>query len=371
MSASEQTRRLVLCLLCGLPGTGKSSIAEKLSKTKCSWSVVVITYDDIITAEAFLGITKEPHRKPREISASEDRQTSLWKQHRRHLLGYVEKLITSLLNCPALEAPACSTEGSWNQFLHCLNLQGILSPTASDMETTHHYVNIPEGCNVCLLLDDNFYYQSMRYEVYQLARKYSLGFCQIYLHCPLEFCLQRNKTRPYPLPDKTIHLMEEKMEKPNADKNPWENNSLSLDTSVQVPIEKITDLLLNAMENPLSPVQEDCTEKDKERAICAASIIHQADLSLRRIISDQMKTLKGKVSPQHIKAVAQDLQHTKSKLIEDLRQSMSGTTSLSHNKDTVSDIVCLFEEHSKYILQPYLRKELVDVQAQENQEYKL
>lgn len=64
----------------------------------------------------------------------------------------------------------------------------------------------------------------------------SLGFCQLFLDCPLETCLLRNGQRPQPLPNETIHLMERKIEKPNPEKNSWEHNSLMIQ-STACPVE--------------------------------------------------------------------------------------------------------------------------------------
>lgn len=110
------------------------------------------------------------------------------------------------------------------------------------------------------LMDDNFYYSSMRYEVYQLARKCkpyiillvyhvyisqsktinfnrffsdSLGFCQVYLHCDLDLCISRNEKRSEPVLTKIIREMEMRLEPPNPEKNLWEKNSISL-SSVDV-----------------------------------------------------------------------------------------------------------------------------------------
>ncbi|XP_009958613.1 PREDICTED: L-seryl-tRNA(Sec) kinase, partial [Leptosomus discolor] len=126
-----------------------------------------------------------------------------------------------------------------------------------------------------LILDDNFYYQSMRYEVYQLARKYSLSFCQLFLDCPLECCLQRNRLRSHPLPDQTIYLMARKIEMPDLKKNAWEQNSLILKSSDCTSEDKyapglvsgfftneqIISLLATALENPVKQNEENTEQK--------------------------------------------------------------------------------------------------------------
>ncbi|KFP74869.1 L-seryl-tRNA(Sec) kinase, partial [Apaloderma vittatum] len=174
-----------------------------------------------------------------------------------------------------------------------------------------------------LVLDDNFYYQSMRYEVYQLARKYSLSFCQLFLECPLECCLQRNRLRSHPLPDQTICLMARKIEMPDLEKNSWEQNSLilnSLDCTLE-DNEQIISLLATALENPVKQNEENTEQKEADRAICAASSVHQADQACRRVISQTMKDAKDKnILPSEMKSLAEELNKLKAEFLEDLRQ---------------------------------------------------
>lgn len=63
----------------------------------------------------------------------------------------------------------------------------------------------------------------------------SLGFCQVFLDCSLETCLQRNGQRPGALPADTIQLMATKIEEPNPKKNAWEHNSLTVRSPARSP----------------------------------------------------------------------------------------------------------------------------------------
>lgn len=56
----------------------------------------------------------------------------------------------------------------------------------------------------------------------------SLGFCQLFLDCQVEICLERNAQRKQPLPEETIFAMAQKLECPNPKKYTWEQNSLIL-----------------------------------------------------------------------------------------------------------------------------------------------
>ncbi|XP_053306276.1 L-seryl-tRNA(Sec) kinase [Spea bombifrons] len=354
-------RRLAICLLCGLPGSGKSTLARSLEKHWLSESVFVITYDDVITADSFAEGPRRALGESREISSlsaePERDETSVWKQHRQHILGYLEHLIVAVLNSSGLVCPESRSEETWHRFVDCLARQGLVSPARLDDGSPCHITNIPENNATCLVLDDNFYYQSMRYEVYQLACKYSLGFCQIYLQCPVECCLMRNRSRAVPVPDQTIWLMEKKMEIPNPRKNTWEQNSLVLDSSALTEENPgISDLLKEAVENPLRPLQEDSKDKDKDRAVCAANILHQADQSLRRSISETMQSVKGTISVQEMKLVAQELHGAKSRLLEQLKQSMSQKELLAFGAHTANDTLFLFKEQTEHIVYPYLCK---------------
>ncbi|XP_010624889.1 L-seryl-tRNA(Sec) kinase, partial [Fukomys damarensis] len=152
--------------------------------------------------------------------------TSQWKMLRQELLKYLECFLVALINGCQMSAPPNKTEAMWEDFITCLKDQDLIISAAPAAQPFHLLAKTALSRPLVLVLDDNFYYQSMRYEVYQLARKYSLGFCQIFLDSPLETCLQRNGQRPQAVPTEIICLMERKIERPNPEKNAWEHNSL-------------------------------------------------------------------------------------------------------------------------------------------------
>lgn len=114
--------RVVLCLLCGLPAAGKSTLSRALRRLlppRQGWDCAVLAYDELIPQEA---------PGPAEPG---------WKRRRREVLRHLERLLRA--------PPACAEPGP-------------PEPGAA-------------AGPLCIVLDDNFYYRSMRYEVYQLARK--------------------------------------------------------------------------------------------------------------------------------------------------------------------------------------------------------
>ncbi|XP_040558861.1 L-seryl-tRNA(Sec) kinase isoform X3 [Gallus gallus] len=308
--------RVVLCVLCGLPAAGKSTLARALRRQlplRQGWDCALLVYDDLIPEEAW-GRGEPPDGEPPLDSA--------WKRRRRELLRHLERLLRALRSHPAPPGPAAAPP-SWGRFLSCCAEQGLLPGRGGG----------PGTRPLCLVLDDNFYYRSMRHEVFQLARKYSLGFCQLFLECPLELCLQRNRLRGSPVPEGTICRMAQRVEVPEPEKNPWEQNSLVLSSSACAPEEQcdsglmeafhvqIINLLGAALENPVKQNEENTEQKEADRAICAASTVHQADQTCRRIISQTMKEAKDKnVLPSEMKSLAEELNKLKAEFLEDLRQ---------------------------------------------------
>ncbi|KFP17871.1 L-seryl-tRNA(Sec) kinase, partial [Egretta garzetta] len=211
-----------------------------------------------------------------------------------------------------------------------------------------------------LILDDNFYYRSMRYEVYQLARKYALSFCQLFLECPLECCLQRNRLRSHPLPDQTICLMARKIEMPDLKKNAWEQNSLILKSfdCASEDNEQIISLLATALENPVKQNEENTEQKEADRAICAASAVHQADQACRRIISQTMKDAKDKnVLPSEMKSLAEELNKLKVEFLENLRQGSNLETQIciqSPYSDPTTSVTSSFQHEATAVVNKYI-----------------
>ncbi|NWY63522.1 PSTK kinase, partial [Erithacus rubecula] len=327
--------RVGLCLLCGLPAAGKSTLARGLSRRlpqRPGWACALLAYDELIPPEAF---------GPREPSAL----LPGWKRSRRQLLHCLEGLLRALLTGAPLAAPA---QPGCERFLRCCRRQGLL-PAA---ERGPGAASRP----LVLLLDDNFYYQSMRYEVFQLARKYSLGFCQLFLECPVECCLQRNRLRSDPVPEQTIQLMAKKIEMPDLRKNTWEQHSLILNSSDCISEDEyqIMNLLATALENPERPNEEDTEQKEAARAICAASAVHQADQACRRVISQAMQDAKGKnILPSEMKSLAEELNKLKAEFLEDLRQ---GKTLKTQYSDPATSVISSFQHEATNVINKYILK---------------
>lgn len=200
----------------------------------------------------------------------------------------------------------------------------------------------------------------------------SLSFCQLFLECPLEQCLQRNRLRSHPVPDETIRLMATRIELPDPKKYAWEQNSLVL-KSPECPSEEeydaalmkgfyaqIINLLATALENPVKQNEENTEQKEADRVACAASTVHQADQTCRRVISQTMKEAKDKnVLPSEMKNLAEELNKLKAAFLEDLRQEThlnNQTGQQNHSFDPATSVFSSFQCEATSVVNKYILK---------------
>ncbi|XP_039643447.1 L-seryl-tRNA(Sec) kinase isoform X1 [Perca fluviatilis] len=334
-----------LCVLCGLPAAGKSTLARKVLRSAPlhGWRATVVPYDDLIPEHAFQIRAEEDGGTLQEIVNTHTE----WKSHRQAVLQCIEQFLEKPQLLAELPVSCQIDSAAWQQCIRAL-----LQPEALDRSQA-------ERAPLLFLLDDNFYYPSMRYEMYQLARKYSLGFCQVYLQCDLESCISRNQCRSEPIPTEVILEMVKRLESPNPQKNSWETNSISLNTTDNLSkcdIQRVMELISSALSNPLSPAEDNTKQKEADRLKCATNVVHQTDQACRRHISEAMKTAReNQVAPKHMKSLAAQLNESKATFLHNLRRQLLQEASFAQEEDidverVVKRAVDVFDHEKKEIL---------------------
>ncbi|XP_045925518.1 L-seryl-tRNA(Sec) kinase isoform X2 [Micropterus dolomieu] len=309
-----------LFVLCGLPAAGKSTLAHKVLSTAAQqgWRASLVPYDNLIPEHAFQTKVVEDGVKLQEMHTE-------WKSHRQAVLRCIEQFLVKPQVLAELPSRCQINRAAWEQCIQTLRQPEVLRHSHADC--------IPQ----IFLLDDNFYYPSMRYEVYQLARKYSLGFCQVYLQCDLESCISRNQSRSEPIPTEVILEMVKRLEPPNPQKNSWETNSISLNTTdnlAKCDIQRVMELITSALSNPLSPVQDNTEQTEADRLKCATSVVHQADQACRRLISEAMKTARdNQIPPEHMRSLAAQLNESKATFLHSLRRQLLQEVPFTQEED--------------------------------------
>lgn len=289
-------------ILCGVPASGKSTLTKELIRME--WEIagkyahfIYVSYDDFILDE----------RSSKNLISLAN-----WKGARKDILRGLEELVLSNGNSESVAEAEEKCLSKRKQLVSKSCLCG-----ADHMQRTNDIFHV-------ILIDDNMYYRSMRYEYYQLARKAALSFAEVYLHCPIKIALSRNASRADGVAEDTIVKMYSKIEKPDPEKFPWEKHSVTLDTSISQTAdncEMILDLLQNAARNVTPPLKIlDEKEKAKDRAITEKNIIHQADQIIRKHISATLERMKENISRDALKQMALSLNQRRRKVMDKMKR---------------------------------------------------
>ncbi|KAM9716768.1 L-seryl-tRNA(Sec) kinase [Menidia menidia] len=333
-----------LCVLCGLPAAGKSTLARRVleASAEYGWRATVVPYDDLIPGAAFR-TTEGEH-------GLEQHTHTEWRSHRRAVLQCLDQILQRPEGFAEFPGSPFISKDTWER---CL--QTLLNPDGL----------MPDGTPLLFLLDDNFYYPSMRYEVFQLARKHSLGFCQVSLQCDLDSCISRNQKRARPVPDEVITDMTKRLEPPNPQKNSWEMQSITLNTRDGVSkcdLQRVMELISLALGNPLNPLEDDTEQKEADRIKCATSVVHQADQACRRLITEAMKSAReNQVPSEQMRSLAAELNESKVTFLNNLRKQVLQEAPFLSEEDidvehVVKRAVWVFDDSKNEILTRFIKR---------------
>ncbi|XP_078587131.1 L-seryl-tRNA(Sec) kinase-like [Branchiostoma floridae x Branchiostoma japonicum] len=309
--------RLCLLVLSGLPGSGKTSLARKLQECwQSEVAVVHVCFDELIPEDLKL---ERPEEGDGEDDSGDQQAISLWKQHRRAILHNVEKLLRKSKSLPEEENNSTDAIPDLDaKFLKCAKFAERNGRGGDN--------NGERESSLVVIIDDNMYYRSMRYQYYQLARQYTIGFCEVLLHCDVETALKRNMERQCPVARETVVAMATKMEPPNPNRHSWEVMSFLYDQMTGVDeetaLEEIRELVAVAIANPVLAVsEENMEEKEQSRLVCSMNVLHQADQILRKCISDVMGSAKAdnRMGKPELKILGRQLNKIRAELLDDLK----------------------------------------------------
>ncbi|PIK58581.1 putative L-seryl-tRNA(Sec) kinase [Apostichopus japonicus] len=356
MSSTLQDN-VCLALLSGIPAAGKTT----LSNLFCEF-VNTIPFDlNVCDQKGRLRVLHIVYDKliPEDLDFAQESNSSTWKQYREQIHSCIDKLLDVLLSndvtlIDALDRMKATevTDGNGNvrsvKNNFCESLTHQLSKCSS----------ITRPLATVLLVDDNFFYRSMRYEYYQLARKYSVGFCQVHISCPINIAISRNAQRPNPISLETYGNMLQKMEEPDMTRATWETNYLIVDGGYEfnhLQLSQMWGTINDAFLNPVQPVEEDDIEaKEQSRAASLTSILHQADIILRKCVSESIKNAKSCQKPDEgaidVKRFAARANLGRTTLLDRIRQGSVVLPPLDVDDDRASNTfesqLCrLYEEY--------------------------
>ncbi|KAF4019313.1 hypothetical protein G4228_010932 [Cervus hanglu yarkandensis] len=108
---------------------------------------------------------------------------------------------------------------------------------------------------------------------------------------------------------------------------------------------------------PEASLEASARPLETDRLICSTNILHQADQTLRRIVSQTMKEAKDEqMFPYNLKLLAEELNKLKAECLEDLRQGNKRYLCFQQTTD-LSDVISFFHYEKDNIVQKYFSKQ--------------
>lgn len=285
-----------ILLICGMPGSGKSELSYKL-KAKFDnrmvideqkpVSIYIISYDEIVS-----------------IIKSGGEQMRTYKEFRRDLLVGARLFI-----CNVLQRQSPEGEAEANEPMNRSICESIMR--CNEIKRDHHFI---------VVVDDNFYYHSMRFQWFQIAKQYQMGFAQIYIECQLELALIRNNQRitHQIVPDHVIFKMNQHFQSDSFKNSQFRTLTIQINTEIN---DDIKNLIIDAINDPIKSDDNQMKlieNQTKSRNITSSNLVHQVDCTLRDLISIRIKNDSDKDNNQNGKLLSKVKQSILSELKHDI-----------------------------------------------------
>ena len=263
--AAVENIDICLCIFCGLPGAGKTTLCNNLMKTE-TYSFIHVCYDNLLPW----------------INFSDPDSLLTWKKYRNAVLEFVKFLVT------------IARLKSANSLLECPTLL-IQDSAVRVFDATKEIISSTFSKKVVFLIDDNMPYRRMRYEYFQIARQLNTGCCTVMVECPFVLCLKRNQTRPVDeiVRQKSLRRINAQMEKPDIQKASWEKHFCTIDTVEGDAITIVNEVLktiqcaFDQQAKSLPMVDTDAIKESRVKN--PSNLKHQADLCLRKLSNEIIK----------------------------------------------------------------------------------
>ena len=240
---------IIICLFCGLPGTGKTSICSKIQQADKENAYLHVEYDSLIG----------------NIS---DFYNASWKERRNQVHKLVEELVKGIKNNNTIKIKEWKLLNS-NEILNIYkNVDKIKSKSNN---------------KVCILVDDNMFLSSMRKVYLQTAIKHQICYLQVYFEGNFELCKERLKKRTTNIVDETTWLkMNSQFEVPILEKF-----QVVLQDTCELN-ECVNKIVLSInKQKPIKKLEQQIEQRffaDNCRQINSENTAHQCDLILRKVI---------------------------------------------------------------------------------------
>jgi tRNA uridine 5-carbamoylmethylation protein Kti12 len=326
--------RICLMLVCGAPGAGKTTFCKNfkqflLTRTSSSHQHIrmfLLSYDEILKREL-------------EIELIGSNSNAQWKQSRAFIQRLTEQLLIYLkqerskVQCfeEFLQKNLNESSTPLEQKLQ----KNLIQSVKLDIDEWRHNCAQKDsqiGSKIFVMLDDNFYYESMRLPFYKMCLANGCAyFCHVFRAEQIQTLFERNsnRTKEKQVDHSIIENIHSKLELPSG--TAWEKDySLahyvedSMKFADQTQFE--SDLAFISSKNDqfmalIDELREREQRVELSRQANRTSLIHECDLILRKLLSEKMATCVGRVESKNKSNEAGRLNSLRLNILNELRES--------------------------------------------------
>eukprot|EP00041_Stephanoeca_diplocostata_P006492 m.87107 g.87107 ORF g.87107 m.87107 type:complete len:400 (-) comp16394_c0_seq1:271-1470(-) len=359
---------VVLVVLIGIPGSGKTTFAQAIERkfanfctcSSCCVDTEVVSFDDFVF-DPNIHSSRATRFAP-GLSMSFVLETAEHANTTEHHLLQETSSGDSKVAHPEYDEAIddCNMRAQRERVLG-----RIASKVASSFKPSTE-----KRCKRILIIDDNMFYTSMRYQVYQIARRMSAGFVQVHMDCPVDVAVERDATRTsHRIGSEGIRRMYERMELPKPAVHGWEKHSISQPhtytfshpsgdgattksmepppmqaESVSVadpahPMHHVWRMIDAAFRTPAIPLQtpqDQAIRLAKARETTAKSVLHAFDTGSRKLLSTALKQrTTTETKNGAVKDMAKQMNGLRKQALADASRRLKSADTASVNVDTL------------------------------------
>ena len=316
----------------GLPAAGKSTLLRYLRNHIEQYAndvhVCVVDYDKIIpnNLQFAEGLEKgsdvsyheqfnatELGISDRENAESRTSESAIWKNYRTSVYNLVQLIVLNLRS-PNSDCAAKLIEAD-EKLCHLKDWQDLCSCFYGVRITVGELIQSPaKELHHIIFLDDNMFYRSMRYSIFQLARRHECSYCQIFIDRDIDTLIERNGCRDAQVSSETIYKMAGLIENPNPIRNKWEMNTYVVKDNVKN--DELLEFIRTCSYYPYKHEEDTSEARALDRKQCYESFVHQIDQVVRKYISKEIKLKKDTSS---VKSLAELFNKAKKLFLDEIR----------------------------------------------------
>ncbi len=332
--ATEVTsNNICICLLGGLPGAGKTTFVDALktisreNKSIGAPVIYYISFDEVYN-----------------LNDQDVFNANIWRASRQKVVEKVKYLIHLFKSSSSNNNSNNNNSNDEPSIDMPDDVESFVLPSIS-------FSSFAPSVKHIILLDDNFYYKSMRHIFYKMAQEEQFYFGQLFLKTSLETCLIRNQKRigHGNVPEHVIKRMNEIFEWPQNDNYYYEIDTTlkQIDDNIFVTetFETLLNLIIKAgiVPRKIELTAEEIARRESDRLLTLKNQIHLMDNLCKKLIGQVIKSAmeielkefnNNSSRQQQIKKVAQKELVTRTKngkkiLLKEIRQQSSSESSES------------------------------------------